>query len=165
MVKVTSSNIILSTTLTQNKKMGITGSIGIWVGSVAPDGALLCDGTEHDTADYPDLAASLGASGSTFLVPNLSGELPRGTNTTNSNVRAEGGNLKIQNIEHVHTVDQSRFVELYEKDRPEILGDSGIAVYYLENMRTTSVTTTKNTTDPQIDYLPPYFAVNFIIYI
>jgi hypothetical protein len=160
MVKVTSSNIILSTTLTQNKKMGITGSIGMWVGSSPPDGALLCNGQLCNTLDYPDLAASLGAFGPTFLVPNLQGELPLGTN---SNVRVEGGNLKIQNIEHQHTLDQSRFLFLYEKDRPEE-GDSGISAYRLEDQQTTGVTTTPNTSDAQIDYLPPYFAVNFIIY-
>jgi len=162
MVKVTSSNIILSTTLTQNKKLGITGSIGMWVGSVAPNGALLCNGQQYNTADYLDLAASLGASGSTFNVPNLSGELPLGTN---SNVRVEGGNLKIQNIEHQHTVNQSRFLVLYEKDRPEQGTYSPQkAVYPLQNESITGVTTTPNTTASQIDYLPPYFAVNFIIY-
>jgi microcystin-dependent protein len=162
MVKVTSSNIILSTTLTQNKKMGITGSIGMWVGSSPPDGALLCNGQLCNTLEYPDLAASLGASGPTFLVPNLQGELPLGTN---SNVRAEGGNLKIQNINHVHTVNQSRFIDFIGSNniRPGTMTPQLFAFLGSQNP-TTSVITTPNTTDSQIDYLPPYFAVNFIIY-
>jgi microcystin-dependent protein len=161
MVKVTSSNIILSTTLTQNKKMGITGSIGMWVGSSPPDGALLCDGQQYNTAAYPDLAASLGASGSTFLVPNLQRDLPRGTNTTNSNVRAEGGNLKIQSIGHQHVANTGIMASVYDIYAVEY-GDEVEAK--LINSVEVNLSIAPNTNDPQIDYLPPYFAVNFIIY-
>ena len=169
MVKVTSSNLILNNTLTQQKKMGITGSIGMWVGSSAPAGALFCDGTTYNRSQYPLLANSLGVtSGLTFNVPNLQGTLPRGTNSTtpppDGSLRKTGGNLQIQSIGHTHTINQSRFLFLFEKDRPEEEGDSGIYVYFLQPESTSNVTTTNNASDTQIDYLPPYLAVNFIIY-
>ena len=164
MVKVTSSNIILSTTLTQNKKLGITGSIGIWVGSSPPDGALLCDGSSKSISEYPGLAASLGVtSGLTFNVPDLRSKLPLGTNSTN---RTSSGNLLIGNIEHKHSVNQSRFVELTDQDTMENDTQSPqFTTFPPVSVTTTNVTSSPNTSaTTQLQYLPPYFAVNFIIY-
>lgn len=158
MVKVTSDSIILSSALTQKKKMGITGSIGIWVGSSPPAGALFCDGTTYNTADYPGLAASLGASGATFIIPDLRTMMPLGTT---SNIRQTGGDLKIQSINHQHLVNQGRFLFLFDVSNPEIGNGSVSHQFKSEN---TNVTSTNNTNATQIDYLPPYSAVNFIIY-
>jgi hypothetical protein len=163
MVKVRSSDLVLNNTLTppltQQKKMGITGSIGMWLGSSPPPGALLCDGASHPTASYPLLAASLGASGATFLVPNLQGRLPRGTNL---NDRVPGGTPQIQSIDHQHEVDQSRFRFVFNGSRPEI-GNGSWSEQFTSQL-STNVTTTNNASGAKIDYLPLYLAVNFIIY-
>lgn len=158
MVKVTSFSIILSSALTQKKKMGITGSIGIWVGSSPPAGALFCDGTTYNTADYPGLAASLGASGATFIIPDLRTMMPLGTT---SNIRQTGGDLKIQSINHEHTALASKMVSVNTTQDVELGDEFRTQEFRVEEV---DLTTTQNTTDAQINYLPPYLAVNFIIY-
>ena len=175
MVKVTSSDLVLNNTLTppliQQKKMGITGSIGIWVGISPPAGALLCDGATYNSLTNPQLlplANKLGFStAGSFQVPNLQGRLPRGTNSTtpppDGSLRKTDGNLQIQSIGHTHTINQSRFVEMIDTDTMEFgLDESSIFSPISES--TSNVTTTNNASDTQIDYLPRYLAVNFIIY-
>ena len=166
MVKVTSDSIILSSTLTQKKKMGLTGSIGMWVGSSPPAGALFCDGASCNTATYPELAASLGESGTTFNVPDLKTKMPIGTNSANSNIRQDGGTSTIQGIGHQHTADTTRFPTISNFVEVE-LGNGSWAENFA-NRTASNVTTSLNTnaSNPadQINYLPPYLAVNFIIY-
>lgn len=57
-----------------------TGTIlpGMW--TTAPKGFLLCDGTTYQTSQYPKLASVLGATGDTFIVPNLVGRFLEGAN-------------------------------------------------------------------------------------
>lgn len=167
MVKVRSSDLVLNNTLTppltQQTKMGITGSIGIWVGTSPPAGALLCDGATYNSSTNPQLlplANKLGISTpGSFQVPNLQGKLPRGMNLM---LRATGGSLTIASIGHQHTANTARF-PLISNYREVELGNGSWAEDF--ELRTASgVTTSLNTTDTQINYLPPYFAVNFIIY-
>ena len=164
MVKVTSSNLILNNTLTppltQQTKMGITGSIGIWVGSPAPPGALFCDGAAYTRSLYPQLANSLGVPDTSlnFQVPNLKQKLPRGTNST---IRLSAGTEKIQSIGHQHTANSARFPRIFGAREVEF-GNGSWAEMFEDY--TASVITNPNTTDTQINYLPKYLAVNFIIY-
>lgn len=51
---------------------------GMW--QTAPKGFLLCDGATYQTSQYPVLANVLGATGSTFTVPNLAGRFLQGAN-------------------------------------------------------------------------------------
>jgi len=174
MVKVTSSNLILNNTLTppltQQKKMGITGSIGMWVGQPPPPGALFCNGGTYNRSDYPLLADSLGiAPGQlTFQVPNLNGRLPRGTNNVVM-PRATGGQAKITKIGHDHNVNQSRFVNPQDPRIIEI-GNSSPQIYItpFTGPQNEPVVSQANTgginPGTQIDYYPQYLAVNFIIY-
>lgn len=57
-----------------------TGEIIMWPTTVAPVGAVLCDGASYTTAAQPALFAVIGytygGSGSTFLVPNFKGRFP-----------------------------------------------------------------------------------------
>ena len=174
MVKVRSSDLLLNNTLTQQKKMGIAGSIGIWVGSSPPDGALLCNGAEYNTADYLDLSASLGRSSFLkFNVPNLQGKLPRGTNSTtpppdpptDGSLRSTGGDSTIQGIGHTHVANTSRFSSVFDDTNIE-RGDSDPQKYIEQfpGQQVSTITSSFNTTDTQINYLPKYLAVNFIIY-
>ena len=57
-----------------------TGTIVAHVGVNVPDEWLVCDGTSYRKADYPALAAVLGAtgSGSEFMVPDLRGRFLMG---------------------------------------------------------------------------------------
>ncbi len=44
------------------------------------EGWLLCDGAQYNVADYPALAATLGATGETFQVPDMRGRTLWGAN-------------------------------------------------------------------------------------
>lgn len=69
------------------------GSIMAYMGTNAPDGWLMCDGTSYPTNRYPALFAvlgsSCGASGSTFNVPDCRGVFLRGVNGTRSDAFAD----------------------------------------------------------------------------
>lgn len=61
------------------------GTVMAWAGgdSTVPNGWLLCDGTEYDTATYPDLEEAIGSAHgadgtTTFFVPDLRGRFIRG---------------------------------------------------------------------------------------
>ena len=59
------------------------GTVVAWAGTTVPDGWLLCDGAEHQIAEYPDLAPVVGSlhggDGATvFNVPDLRGRFIRG---------------------------------------------------------------------------------------
>ncbi len=49
------------------------GRVIAMLSAATPDGYLLCDGSEVQSADYPELAAALGESGSSFALPDLRG--------------------------------------------------------------------------------------------
>lgn len=53
-----------------------------WIGTAIPEWCLLCDGTEYDADDYPDLFAVIDdaykTSPVTFVVPDLLFRFPRG---------------------------------------------------------------------------------------
>ena len=60
------------------------GTIVAHAGMNIPDGWLVCDGTPYRKADYPALAAMLGATGTgaEFMVPDLRGRFLMGASTT-----------------------------------------------------------------------------------
>lgn len=62
-----------------------SGTIGMFGGSVAPEGWVLCDGTEYPEEKFPSLVRAIGttwgSSGSgLFKVPDLRGKFPYGAN-------------------------------------------------------------------------------------
>jgi hypothetical protein len=69
------------------------GSIMAYMGTNAPNGWLMCDGTAYPTNQYPALFAvlgsSCGASGTTFNVPDCRGIFLRGVNGTRSDAFAD----------------------------------------------------------------------------
>jgi len=59
------------------------GGIIVWTDNQLPEGWLLCNGSAHASADYPELAARLGtrfgsAPSGQFRVPNLTGRVAVG---------------------------------------------------------------------------------------
>lgn len=83
------------------------GSILPFGGSAAPDGFLLCDGTEYNSSTYPALfnviGTAYGGSGTTFKVPDLRTRVPVGAGTGYSR-GAIGGNKDSQLISHNHAL-------------------------------------------------------------
>ena len=148
--------------------MPFTGLISLWTGAgdKPPAGALFCDGSSHKTDEYPDLAAFLGYSDKDqFLVPDFRGRFPLGTDNSNNIINEDntlGGNLKITSIEHEHSVNLD---EIYNNVRtwanPEI-GDGSWSYQFQVVSR--SITIPANTDTTQIDFLPMYTAVNYIIH-
>lgn len=63
------------------------GTIIAYLGTMPPDGWMLCDGQQFVNASFPNLANALGSTTANTLLPNLSGLFLRatGTSTINSN--------------------------------------------------------------------------------
>ena len=75
------------------------GTIQAYGGSTFPSGWLLCDGTELNRADYPELFAVIGTSFGTpsantkFNIPDLRGEFLRGAGTNSHSGQGNGGTV------------------------------------------------------------------------
>lgn len=167
MVKITNDHLILTDTLNQYSKVPFTGTIILWTGTAAPDGALLCDGNQYETATYPALAIFLGYSSTdvNFNVPNFNNRIPIGadntTNVLNNGVNI-GGSEKINGIPHSHSVDLNGIKKnVYTWDNPEVGNGTHNHEFKVEG---TTKTVSKNTDASHQDYFPPYTAVNYIIY-
>lgn len=52
----------------------------MYVGDVAPEGWLLCDGSQYSCATYPDLSNALISDGTNFNVPDMRMRIPIGSN-------------------------------------------------------------------------------------
>jgi len=70
------------------------GSVIAFAGSTAPDGWLLCDGSNYSSANYPDLYAvigtSFGSTGGNFHVPDLRTRVPVGLSSSNTQFQEIG---------------------------------------------------------------------------
>ena len=90
------------------------GTINSYMGTVAPIGWLVCDGTVYNIADYPDLATHIasqfgstnffGGNGTTtFGVPDLRGEFLRGSGTNSHANQGSGANVGVHQDGTQHT--------------------------------------------------------------
>jgi microcystin-dependent protein len=70
------------------------GSVIAFAGSTAPDGWLLCDGSNYSSANFPDLHAvigtSFGSTGGNFHVPDLRTRVPVGLSSSNTQFQEIG---------------------------------------------------------------------------
>ena len=70
-----------------NSAITPSGVISIFAGNTAPDGYLICDGSEVSRTEYADLFAVIGTTygegdgATTFNLPNLQGRVPLGIST------------------------------------------------------------------------------------
>jgi microcystin-dependent protein len=68
-----------------NSNVARIGIVEMFAGSVLPSGALWCDGSAKNTADYPDLFSvigySFGGSSGTFNLPDFRSVSPIGVGT------------------------------------------------------------------------------------
>ena len=86
------------------------GSVFPFAGTTAPAKYLICDGSAVSRSDYADLFSVIGTSfgvgdnSTTFNIPNLSGKIPVGLDTTDDDFNALGktGGSKT----HTQTVDE-----------------------------------------------------------
>ena len=85
------------------------GTINIWSADVAPEGWMLCDGSEINREEYVDLFTLIGINYgagdgvTTFNVPNLSGRIPVGLDENASNI-SNGQQLGNSGGEELHTL-------------------------------------------------------------
>jgi microcystin-dependent protein len=91
------------------------GSIIMFGGGTAPAGGrwLLCDGTDKQQSEYPDLYAVIGtaytpagAAPGHFSLPNMTQKFPVGSSPTNA-LGTTGGSPDAIVAPHVHTVDHT----------------------------------------------------------
>jgi microcystin-dependent protein len=84
----------------------VTGTLLPFMGNNAPNGYLICDGTEYNIADYERLAdhfeAEFGTKNhfggdgtTTFKVPDLRGEFLRGTGTNSHSGEGSGSDVGV----------------------------------------------------------------------
>ncbi len=75
---------------------GMAGEIKMWAGDTIPTGWLLCDGSEVSKTDYPYLYKAIGDlwgvpnSSSNFKLPNLTGRVPVGYDSTDTDFAPVG---------------------------------------------------------------------------
>ena len=74
----------------------LVGEIKMWAGDTVPYGWLLCDGSEVSKTEYPYLYSSIGdlwgtpSSSSNFKLPNLTGRVPVGYNSVDTDFSTVG---------------------------------------------------------------------------
>ena len=84
------------------------GTIISFAGSTAPEGYIICDGSEVSRTDYADLYAAIGdiyGSGdgsTTFKVPDLRGEFLRGTGTNGHANQGNGNDVGVHQDGTIH---------------------------------------------------------------
>ena len=97
---------------------GMAGEIKMWAGDTIPNGWLLCDGSEISKTDYPYLYASIGdlwgvpSSSSNFKLPNLTGRVPVGYNSADTDTTETFGKVGATGGArgawyHTHTIGSS----------------------------------------------------------
>ena len=90
-----------------------TGNIISQMGTTAPTGYLICDGSEYEISEYQTLAnyfksqfgseQHFGGSGTKFKVPDLRGEFLRGTGTNSHTNQGNGATVGTHQDGTIHT--------------------------------------------------------------
>lgn len=96
----------------------MAGEIKMWAGDAIPDGWLLCDGSEVSKTKYPKLYKAIGdlwgvpSSSSNFKLPNLTGRVPVGYNSADTDTTETFGKVGATGGArgawyHTHTIGSS----------------------------------------------------------
>lgn len=149
----------------QWERCSMAGEIILWPGETIPDGWLVCDGSDLEQAEYPELYAILGTTwgtpgGSLFTLPDLRQRVPIGVGDASGlstrDLADVGGAETVsltsaQNGPHTHTIPQMTTGPLQT--------GGGFAWAPLAGSWTTS---SSGSGSPH-ENMPPFAAVNFII--
>ena len=111
-----------------NLKGAITGSIISYMGTTAPNGYLICDGTEYNISDYQVLADHIkdnfgsynyfgGDGETTFKVPDLRGEFLRGSGTNSRTNQGSGAAVGIHQdaTKHIFSYNDGMFWQVHSE--------------------------------------------------
>lgn len=148
-----------------------TGSITSFLGTTAPDGWLLMNGTLYQIADYPNLANFIeeqfgtknhfgGDGETTFAVPNLSGRFVLGVSETHA-FGETGGEEEVtltinQMPVHNHLMDTSGSLNVGDRI---VLNTS----YTQTNLGNVNARTRDAGGSKPHQNMPPYIALSYII--
>ena len=102
----------------QFQVVNLAGEIKMWAGDAIPYGWLLCDGSEVSKTDYPELYGAIGdlwgvpSSSSNFKLPNLTGRVPVGYNSADTDTTETFGKVGATGGArgawyHTHTIGSS----------------------------------------------------------
>ena len=102
----------------QFQVVNLAGEIKMWAGDAIPYGWLLCDGSEVSKRDYPELYGAIGdlwgvpSSSSNFKLPNLTGRVPVGYNSADTDTTETFGQVGATGGArgawyHTHTIGSS----------------------------------------------------------
>lgn len=169
-------------TLSSDTRFNPPGVIMQYVGTAAPSGYLLCDGTSYGTATYPNLFAIIGytygGSGENFNLPDLRGRIPVGKGT-HSDVDQlgdnDGASLANRRPKHQHTVydpGHSHTITVYSDTQgyADDKVEAGQYLYPSGNTPSTNPATTGIKVNPEgavssssPQDAPSYLVVNYII--
>ncbi len=144
------------------------GEIVMWAGDELPRYALWCDGATYNIGEYPQLYAVIkhlygSASPTTFRVPDLRGRVVvgagQGSNLTERDINDAGGREMVQLSAAELPAHQHGFVA--GADVGNTQGGSGGGTGGFANA--SGATSTAGGNQPH-ENMPPYRALNFIIY-
>ncbi len=155
-------NPLAQTTATVSSVGFPVGSVVAYVGSVAPDGWLICDGSAIARASYPGLFSVIGTTwgvgngSTTFNIPDMRGRFPLGkaTSGTGSSLGSTGGL-----IDHVHSGPSHTHTTGAPSATTVVASGVGATVAGSAHTHTTDAQGAGNTGTAN----PPFGVVNFII--
>lgn len=164
------------------------GSVTAFAGEHVPAGWLLCDGATHSKAQYPALAAVLGATGTgtSFNVPDMRGRFPLGAGRNRANTSSYWGTAAAGQVdmplgeyageyEHTLTVDQmpnhnhgvystsSKWVNGAGIYASNVGAGSGWEIVSNWASNANFLDTRKVGGGKAFKSMPPYYSMNFII--
>lgn len=142
-----------------------TGTIlpGMW--KSAPKGFLLCNGATYPTSQYPKLASVLGATGSTFKVPNLVGRFLEGANSDVGTYKDAGLPNITGSIGVTIGSDDMASGAFYNNGTAGISKTHGASIYdeYYTSTKVFNASRSSNIYGKSSTVQPASFKVNYII--
>ena len=146
--------------LAKGQSTMLPGMVQMYLGTIAPAGWLLCDGSSHNQADYPALTAILPESmmdveSETFVTPDLRERFPRGAQYPVFVGEVAGSD-----------VFQLSFDQLPQHHKANTIGvtEGSTEITYLTIPYEYPFDPGSGMETPNfVQYTPPCFALNFII--
>lgn len=148
-----------------------TGSVSAFVGTIAPEGYLLCDGASYEKAAYPSLWGVLSLHGAIFeedtthfIVPDLRGRVivgaGQGMGLTNRLVGQFDGF-------ETHTLEVNE-LPVHEHNVPYTIQLAGALMasggdFDVIDFTASPASTSETGNDQAHNNMPPFFVLNFII--